>query len=88
MNIAIQVIRIFLEVLSFAIFVRVIMSWFMMGTRNKYVLGLYQALHVVTEPILGPLRRIIPTIGMVDISPMIAIILLYIIDMLLLYAKH
>ena len=35
-----------------------------------------QILHEITEPILGPLRRVIPTVGMFDFSPMIALMLL------------
>lgn len=37
-------------------------------------------LHDITEPILAPLRRVIPPIGMIDISPVVAIILLNIIS--------
>jgi|APFre7841882654_1041346.scaffolds.fasta_scaffold03500_3 YggT family protein len=83
MSTAIQIIRIFLEVLSFFIFVRVILSWFIMSTRNRVVITIYQVFHQITEPILGPLHRIIPNIGMIDITPVVAIILLYIIDMVL-----
>lgn len=83
MSTAIQIIRIFLEVLSFLIFARVILSWFIMSTRNRVVITIYQILHQITEPILGPLHKIIPNIGMIDITPVVAIILLYIIDMVL-----
>ena len=83
MSTAIQIIRIFLEVLSFLIFVRVILSWFIVSTRNRAVTSIYQVLHQITEPILGPLHKIIPNIGMIDITPVVAIILLYIIDMVL-----
>ena len=83
MSTAIQIIRIFLEVLSFLIFVRVILSWFIMSTRNRVVTTMYQVLHQITEPILGPLHKIIPNIGMIDITPVVAIILLYVIDMVL-----
>ncbi len=83
MSTAIQIIRIFLEVLSFLILVRVILSWFIMSARNRTVTTIYQVVHQLTEPILGPLHKIIPNIGMIDITPMIAIILLYIIDMVL-----
>jgi len=83
MSTAIQIIRILLEVLSFAIFLRVILSWFIMSTRNRFVVSLYQVLQPITEPILAPLRRIVPNIGMVDITPIVAIILLYVLDMVL-----
>jgi YggT family protein len=83
MSTAIQIIRIFLEVMSFFIFARVILSWFIMSTRNRVVITIYQVLHQITEPILGPLHKIIPNIGMIDITPVVAIILLYIIDRVL-----
>jgi YggT family protein len=83
MSTAVPIIRIFLEVLSFCIFVRVILSWFIMYTRNSVVITFYHVFHQITEPILKPLHRIIPNIGMVDITPIVAIILLYIIDMVL-----
>ena len=51
------------------------MSWIQPDPRNPIVIFL----HDITEPILAPLRRIIPRIGMIDLSPMVAIILLNII---------
>jgi YggT family protein len=36
-------------------------------------------LDYITEPILAPLRRVIPRIGMIDITPMVAIIILIVI---------
>lgn len=60
------------EVLTLAILVRVVLSWFSLGPTNMLVSLLYQ----VTEPILAPLRRIIPRVGRLDFTPMVAIILL------------
>ena len=37
-----------------------------------------QALDAITEPILQPLRQIVPRVGMIDITPMVAIIVLYV----------
>jgi len=67
------------EVLTLAILGRVIMSWFSQRPTNMLTSILYQ----VTEPILAPLRRIIPRVGMLDFSPLVAIILLQIIATLL-----
>ena len=64
--------RLLCEVLTIAIFLRIVLSWFSPGPTNILVNILYQ----VTEPILAPLRRIIPRVGMLDFSPMAAIILL------------
>jgi len=76
------------QILTFAIFFRVILSWFMItpASTSGFLVTIYQILFQITEPVLGPLRRIIPTIGMFDISPIIAIILLQIIGEVLLRA--
>ncbi len=67
------------EVLSIAIFLRAILSWLSPGPNNILVGILYQ----VTEPLLSPLRRIIPTVGMMDLSPMVAIVVLQLIAYLI-----
>ena len=63
------------EVLFWAIVARSLMSWFPVRPGNPFH-PLAVILYQITEPILGPLRRIIPTIGMIDISPVVALILL------------
>ena len=72
------------QVLTFAIFFNAILSWLVMiYPRNNMVRSLYHVLRQITNPILAPLRRIIPLIGMVDITPIIAIIILQIISQVL-----
>ncbi|MBI4328578.1 MAG: YggT family protein [Chloroflexi bacterium] len=65
-------VNILAQVLIFAIVARAILTWFPNTGNNPFVAIVYQ----VTEPILAPLRRIIPRIGMIDISPVVAILLL------------
>ncbi|OGO00167.1 MAG: hypothetical protein A2Y59_04135 [Chloroflexi bacterium RBG_13_52_14] len=79
----IYAVRMILWMLTFAIFFRAILSWFMMSSRNQLVANLYHIMSLITEPILAPLRRIIPMVGRMDITPMVAIILLYIISWVL-----
>jgi len=74
------------QVLTFAIFIRAILSWFTMASRSPLLISVSRVFIQITEPILAPLRRIIPTIGMVDITPIIAILLLQIIAQVLLRA--
>lgn len=64
------------QVLTFAILARAILTWFPVSRDNPVVAILFH----VTEPILMPLRRIIPTIGFFDLSPMIAIIVLQVLS--------
>lgn len=63
------------NILSFAIFVRAILSWFPISPNNSFVVVLYQ----VTEPFIAPLRRVIPMLGMIDITPLVAMIILQIV---------
>lgn len=63
------------QLLTAAIFFRAILSWFQMDPRNPLISLLDQ----ITEPILSPLRRVIPRLGMIDIAPLVAIILLQVI---------
>jgi YggT family protein len=60
------------NILSFAVFLRAILSWFPISPNSSLVVILVQ----ITEPILAPLRRVIPLIGMMDITPLVAIVLL------------
>jgi len=62
-----------------AIIIRSVMSWFPVDPKNILV----NIVHTITEPILAPLRRVVPRLNMFDLSPMVAIILLYVIVWLL-----
>jgi YggT family protein len=68
-----------LDALTFAILGRIIMSWISPSADNP----INVLLHQITEPILGPIRRIVPPLGMFDLTPMVAILLLYFIRNLL-----
>ena len=55
------------------IFIRIVFSWGGIGYTNRVMRFLVDA----TEPLLGPLRRIIPPLGMMDISPIVAFLILW-----------
>ena len=67
-----EFVRILGTVLYVAMLGRVILSWINLGPRNPVSVSIYQ----VTEPILQPIRRVMPKFGMLDFSPMIAIVLI------------
>ena len=75
MTVLISFVSLLCQLLIIAIILRAILSWFALNPRNPVNTILYQ----ITEPILAPLRRIVPRIGMLDITPLIAIILLQLI---------
>lgn len=64
-----------LYIFVFAVFIRSILSWFPVAPGSP-VNQIKSALDQITEPVLGPLRRYLPRLGYMDISPMVAIILI------------
>jgi YggT family protein len=69
---------IFLRVISFIVLVDVIVSYFL----NPYN-QVRAFLDRLVEPLLGPIRRIVPPIGGLDFSPLVLIIILQILDSVL-----
>ena len=63
----------FLSVYSMLILIRIIFSWGMLGLGNPVMRFLVRA----TDPLLVPLRRIIPPLGFFDISPLVAFLLIW-----------
>lgn len=64
----------FLYILIVAIVVRSLLSWFPIDRNNQFA----QLLYRITEPLLEPVRRILPRTGIIDFSAMLVIFLLYI----------
>ena len=64
-----------IQLLILAILARAVLSWFVRDPNNPIM----QALNTITDPILQPLRRIMPRFGMMDFTPLVAIIVLSII---------
>ena len=75
MDILFEVIRILCHVLTVAIVIRALLSWVSPVPTSMLIVVLFR----ITEPILSPLRRIIPRFGMWDFSPVVAIIILQLI---------
>jgi YggT family protein len=67
-----QVVCLFVYFLTLSIIARAILSWFQLDPRSPLI----QALDSITAPILDPIRRIMPRIAMIDLSPIVAILLL------------
>ncbi len=68
-----------LQLLTFALIGRALLSWF--DPRMQWSIS--RILAEVTDPIIAPLRRVIPPIGMIDVSFIVAIILIQVLQNLL-----
>ena|ERR1700757_5470543 len=75
------------QLLIYAIFIAAVLSMLVsfgvVDRRNQFVYTVMDFLNRLTDPILAPIRRFIPYIGNVDISPVIAILLLEALQMVL-----
>jgi YggT family protein len=69
-----------LSLLYWAIIISAIMSWLIafdiINLRNQFVYNVHRFLDAVTRPVLAPFQRIIPSLGGVDISPIIVLLIL------------
>ena len=70
-----QLIRTLIYLYIAAIWARVILSWFPV-TPGTLMSRANEELYRITEPVLGPVRRIMPTTGMIDFSPLVVTILI------------
>lgn len=74
-----ELIALMVNVFLFAIIIQAILSWINPSTYNP----VSSLLHQLTDPLLGPFRRIIPPVSGMDLSPLAAIIAIYLLKLLL-----
>jgi YggT family protein len=73
---AVVLLRWAFQFLRLALIVRVASTWFQVSPYSRWIRWSY----TLSEPILAPLRRVIPTLGMVDISPIVAFLVLNLLE--------
>ena len=75
-----------INALIIVIIIEVVLSWLIVfeviNTRNPQAQKLISLIHRITQPIMNPIRRVIPAIGGIDITPIVAIFGLSILDRL------
>ena len=73
-----QLIDAILQLYSLVVFIMVIMSWLLsfnvINRHNQFVDAVWRTVMALTEPALGPIRRMMPNLGGVDISPVILLL--------------
>lgn len=77
------VIRIYVWVLIGSAILSWLIAFNVVNTYNRFVKSLAELLYRLTEPVLRPIRAVIPHLGGIDISPVIAILMLYFVNNLL-----
>ena len=74
----IQVALIVIELYMWAVIIGVVLSWLVafnvVNTTNRFVVMVRDFIYRLTEPLLGPIRRMLPNLGGLDLSPMVLIL--------------
>ena len=82
-----QILMLLLSIAKFFIFAHFIMSWLIsfqvLNIRQPFVYQVWSGLNRLLEPIYGPIRRVLPQMGGLDLSPLVALIAIYIIEIVL-----
>ncbi|MDI3270337.1 MAG: YggT family protein [Bacillota bacterium] len=81
LSILVNTVNLFFSILYLAIIIRAILSWF--PVQARWYWDLMRFLDLLTEPVVTPIRRVLPPMGGLDFSPLVALILLRVIQSLL-----
>ena len=81
------VLDLLLSVLTWIIIIQAILSWLVafnvINTHSDFMRSLLSALDRITEPLYRPVRRILPDFGGIDFSPLVVLLLIYVVRILL-----
>ena len=74
-----------LKLYSYVVIINVIVSWLItfniLNTQNRFVYSILELSYRLTDPILNKIRRFLPNLGSLDISPIILLLLIWFIEM-------
>jgi YggT family protein len=92
MNLIVDILRILLNVVWWIIIVQAIMSWLIafnvINTHNEFVRQIWGTLDRMTEPLYRPIRKILPDFGGLDLSPLVVLVGLAIIERVLVEVQY
>jgi YggT family protein len=84
MRAILDVLMLALNLYTWIIIAAAVISWLVafnvVNTRNEFVRSVETFLYRVTEPVLGPIRRVLPNLGGIDVSPIILLLLIFFIQ--------
>ena len=74
-----------LKLYSYVVLANVVISWLItfnvLNTQNRFVYSILEVTYRLTNPILIKIRRFLPNLGSLDISPIILLLLIWFIEM-------
>lgn len=92
MNLVIDILRILLDLVWWIIVIQAVLSWLIafnvINTQNDFVRQIWNALDRMTQPIYRPIRRILPDFGGLDLSPIVVLVALAILNRVLVEVQY
>jgi YggT family protein len=89
MRAVLDIILIILDLYVWLLIASAILSWLIafnvVNTRNQFVAAVAEFLYRITEPVLEPIRRMLPSLGGLDISPIVVILIIMFIQRVISY---
>lgn len=82
-QLAIKVLSLYVWAVILAAVISTLVSFGVLDTRNRLVWSVGDFLYRITEPALRPIRNVMPSFGTIDISPIVLIIIIYVVQELL-----
>ena len=74
-----------LKLYSYVVIANVVVSWLIafniLNTQNRFVYSILEFSYKLTDPILNKIRRFLPNLGSLDISPIILLLLIWFLEM-------
>lgn len=87
MNSIYEILMLILGIAKFLVFAHFIMSWLIsfqvLNIRQPFVQQVWYGLSRLLEPLYGPIRRILPTMGGLDLAPLVVLIAIYALEIIL-----
>jgi YggT family protein len=81
-----------LEIYKWILIAAVIVSWLtafnVINVHNNFVRSLLRILLALTEPVLAPIRRILPAMGGLDLSPIVAFVIIWFLQYTIRWASY
>ena len=89
MRAILDLVLLILQLYTWVIIISAVLSWMLafnvLNFNNQFVRSVWTAVNAVTEPLLKPIRRMMPNLGAVDISPVILLLGIFLLERIIVY---
>ncbi|KPF71252.1 hypothetical protein IP69_07760 [Bosea sp. AAP35] len=84
MRAVLDVVLLALQIYTWLLILSAVLSWLIafnvLNTRNQFVATVWDMLYRITEPVLRPIRNMLPNMGGIDLSPIVLLLIIFFIE--------